>query len=109
MFNIVVSPAALKCLLEIESFKSMTMSSAEAAQYVDALFDRSLGAVAEDPARYRYTGFLTDKGLLLRERLDTDSEYRLIYDFNGETIEILLFISMKQDLEKALYRYLITR
>jgi hypothetical protein len=39
--------------------------------------------------------------------LDPDSEYRVIYDYDGQTVEILLFISMKQDLESALYRYLL--
>ena len=109
MFNVVVTPAALNCLLEIEFLKSLTMGAKDAAQYVDAMFDSSLAAVAEDPVRYRYNGLLADKGLLLRERLDIESDYRLIYDFDGETIEILLFVSMKQDLEKALYRYLITQ
>lgn len=42
---------------------------------------------------------------MLRERLDVESEYRVLYDFDGEHIEILLFISMKQDFDKILYRF----
>ena len=42
---------------------------------------------------------------MLRERLDVESEYRILYDFDGNNIDILLFISMKQDFNKQLYRY----
>ncbi|ANS45264.1 hypothetical protein [Serratia inhibens] len=52
---------------------------------------------------------LSGYGIQLRERLDTDSEYRVIYDCNDQTIEILIFVSMKQDLESALYRYLVVQ
>ncbi|AFE61333.1 hypothetical protein Q7S_25916 (plasmid) [Rahnella aquatilis HX2] len=42
---------------------------------------------------------------MLRERLDVEGEYRVLYDFDGTNIEILLFVSMKQDFGKLLYRY----
>jgi len=32
-------------------------------------------------------------------------KYRVLYDFDGTNIEILLFVSMKQDFGKLLYRY----
>lgn len=50
---------------------------------------------------------LSGCGVQLCERLDPDSEYRVIYDCDDKTIEILVFVSMKQDLESALYRYLV--
>ncbi|WP_447840820.1 hypothetical protein [Enterobacter bugandensis] len=59
----------------------------------------------QDSERYRYNVHLSDRGLMLRERLDVEGEYRVLYDFVGSTIEILLFISMKQDFSKTLCRY----
>ena len=75
--------------------------------FVDNLLLSSLAAIADDPARYRFNAVLAGMGVRLHERLDPDSEYRVIYDYDGQTVEILLFISMKQDLESALYRYLL--
>ncbi|PEH53877.1 hypothetical protein CRM81_11460 [Yersinia kristensenii] len=43
------------------------------------------------------------------ERRDPDSEYCVIYNYDGQTVEILAFVSMKQDLERVLYRYLMFR
>jgi len=54
---------------------------------------------------YRFNVYLSDRGLMLRARLDVEGEYCVLYDFDGTRIEILLFISMKQDFSKLLYRY----
>jgi hypothetical protein len=61
--------------------------------------------------RYRYNAMLADKGISIRERLDPDNQYRCLYDFDEQNgvIEILLFVSTKQDLEKMLYRYLVVK
>ena len=65
----------------------------------------------QDPDRYRYNAMLADKGISIRERLDPDNQYRCLYDFDEQNgvIEILLFVSTKQDLEKMLYRYLVVK
>ncbi|MNG94108.1 hypothetical protein D3C79_531070 [compost metagenome] len=110
--DIIVSPAAEWSLKDIESFKSGTIGPANAGEFVDNLLLSSLSslsAIAEDPTRYRFNAMLSGYGIQLRERLDTDSEYRVIYDCNDQTIEILIFVSMKQDLESALYRYLVVQ
>nr|AAG31734.1 unknown [Erwinia amylovora]AAG31738.1 unknown [Erwinia amylovora] len=65
----------------------------------------SVKNIKEEPRRYRFNAHLSERGLMLRERLDVESEYRVLYDFDGKHIEILLFISMKQDFDKQLYRY----
>jgi len=49
----------------------------------------------QDPEMYRYNVYLSDWGLMLRERLDAEGECRVLYDFDGCTIDILLFISIK--------------
>lgn len=103
--NLVVAPTAYQCLQDIESYKSSYIGKQPAADFVDNLFDESLHKICEDPERYRYNIWLQDRGMLLRERLDVDGEYRVLYDFDGHNIEILLFVSMKQDFEKQLYRY----
>ncbi|WP_394542015.1 hypothetical protein [Pantoea sp. SGAir0418] len=54
---------------------------------------------------YRDNFYLSDRGLMLREQLDVEAEYRVLYNFDGSPTDILLFISMKQDFSKALYRY----
>lgn len=108
-FSVTLSPAAEWSLLDIESFKIDSIGASRAAEFTDNLLISSVSAILEDPMRYRYNGLLADKGLLFRERLDPDNEYRAIYDVDGSRVIILLFISMKQDIEKMLYRYLITR
>lgn len=68
------------------------------------LTTESVANITEDPQRYRFNVYLSDRGLMLRERLDVEGEYRVLYDFDGTNIEILLFVSMKQDFGKSLYR-----
>lgn len=104
-YAVKIAPVALQCLQDIESFKSVTVGQSQAADFVEDLLTKSLALITEDPLRFRYNSDLSDRGLMLRERLDTKSEYRVLYDFDGKTIEILLFVSMKQDFTKLLYRY----
>lgn len=96
---------AYKCLEDIESYKSGTIGAQQSASFVDNLLMDSVANILEDPGRYRFNAHLSDRGLMLRERLDVESEYRVLYDFDGTNIEILLFASMKQDYGKLLYRY----
>ncbi|WP_186379235.1 type II toxin-antitoxin system RelE/ParE family toxin [Yersinia massiliensis] len=109
MPQIIIAPAAEWTLKDIESFKSGMMGPVKAAAFVDNLLISSITAISEDPTRYRFNSILSDSGVQFRERLDPDSEYRVIYDYDGQTVEILVFISMKQDLERTLYRYLMFR
>jgi mRNA-degrading endonuclease RelE of RelBE toxin-antitoxin system len=104
-FSVVVAPLAYQCLADIESYKSGTIGQQQAANFVDNLLTESVTNISEDPERYRFNVYLSDRGLMLRERLDVEGEYRVIYDFDGTHIEILLFVSMKQDFGKLLYRY----
>lgn len=104
-FLVEIAPVAYQCLQDIESYKSGTIGTQHAADLVDKLLMDSVKNIMEDPERYRFNAHLSDRGLMLRERLDVDSEYRVLYDFYGEQITILLFISMKQDFDKQLYRY----
>lgn len=104
-YLIEIAPMANQCLQDIESYKSGTIGTQRAAELVDKLLMDSVENIMEDPERYRFNAHLSDRGLMLRERLDVESEYRVLYDFNGEHIEILLFVSMKQDFDKILYRF----
>ncbi|WP_317692500.1 type II toxin-antitoxin system RelE/ParE family toxin [Serratia sp. UGAL515B_01] len=104
-FSVVVAPMAQHCLEDIESYKSATIGQLQAASFVDNLLTESVANITEDPQRYRFNAYLSDRGLMLRERLDVEGEYRVLYDFDGTNIEILLFVSMKQDFGKLLYRY----
>ncbi len=70
---------------------------------------KSAEVYSEDPVRYRFNSMLSDSGVQLCERLGPDSEYRVIYDYDEQTVEILAFVSIKQDLERFLYRYLMFR
>jgi len=104
-YQVLISPLAEQCLKDIESYKSGTVGAQQAATIVDNLLMESVAKIVQDPERYRYNVYLADRGLLLRERLDVDGEYRVLYDFDGSAIHILLVISMKQDFGKMLYRY----
>lgn len=104
-FSVVIAPMALQCLEDIESYKSGSIGQPQAAIFVENLLMESVANIMQDPKRYRFNAHLADRGLLLRERLDVDSEYRVLYDFDGTKMEILLFVSMKQDFGKLLYRY----
>lgn len=104
-FSIVVAPIAQQCLENIESYNSGTIGPQQAASFVDNLLIDSVTNIIQDPERYRFNVYLSDRGLMLRERLDVEGEYRVLYDFDGTNIEILLFVGMKQDFGKLLYRY----
>nr|WP_241391475.1 type II toxin-antitoxin system RelE/ParE family toxin [Serratia proteamaculans]ULG18726.1 hypothetical protein Puna18p_00084 [Serratia proteamaculans] len=104
-YAIVIAPMALQCLKDIESYKSGTVGAQQAASFIDNMLIESVANIIQDPVRYRFNVYLSDRGLMLRERLDVGGEYRVLYDFDGTNIEILLFVSMKQDFGKLLYRY----
>lgn len=108
-FNVVIAEAALWSLQDAESFKSNYIGSAQAAAWADGLLAASVKAISQDPVRYRHNAMLADKGISIRERLDVDDQYRCLYDVDEQNgvIEILLFVSTKQDLEKMLYRYFV--
>ncbi|MDF7663056.1 type II toxin-antitoxin system RelE/ParE family toxin [Erwiniaceae bacterium L1_54_6] len=105
LHQILIAPLAEQSLRDIESYKCGTVGAQQAASFVDNLLMESVRNIMQDPERYRYNVYLSDRGLMLRERLDVNGEYRVLYDYDGSTIEILLFISMKQDFGKTLYRY----
>ena len=104
-YRVLISPLAEQCLKDIESYKSGTVGAQQAATMVDNLLMESVTKIVQDPERYRYNVYLANRGLLLRERLDVDGEYRVLYDLDGSAIHILLVISMRQDFGKMLYRY----
>lgn len=104
-YQVLISPLAEQCLKDIESYKSGTVGAQQAATMVDNLLMESVTKIVQDPERYRYNVYLSDRGLMLRERLDVDGEYRVLYDFDGSAVHILLVISMRQDFGKLLYRY----
>nr|WP_226374790.1 type II toxin-antitoxin system RelE/ParE family toxin [Pantoea stewartii] len=92
-------------LRDIESYKSLTIGKQQAATFVDHLLMESVEKIMEDTERYHFNVLLSERGLMLRERLDLDGEFRVIYDFDGKNVEILLFVSMKQNFLNQLYRY----
>ncbi|WP_455845892.1 type II toxin-antitoxin system RelE/ParE family toxin [Pantoea agglomerans] len=104
-FNVIIAPMAVQSLSDIESYKSGFIGTQRAMELVDFLLDDAIEAIEKDPTRYRFNFLLQNRGMLLRERLDVENEYRVLYDFDGKNIEILMFVSMKQDFEKQLYRY----
>jgi plasmid stabilization system protein ParE len=104
-YQVVIAPLAEHCLREIESYKSGTVGAQQAAAFVDNLLMDSVEKILQDPERYRYNAYLSERGVMLRERLDTEGDYRVLYDLQGDTIQILLFVSMKQDFGNLLYRY----
>ncbi|KHT26605.1 hypothetical protein [Pectobacterium carotovorum] len=106
-YTIKVAPTAVWSLQDAESYKSHYIGIEQAATWSESLFLTSIQAISQDPARYRHNAILSAKGIALRERLSIEDDFRCLYDVDEEhrVIEILLFISMKQDLEKMLYRY----
>lgn len=110
-YTITLAETALWSLQDIESFKINCMNSKQAAKFIDNLLLSSLEAISEDPERYRPNQMLADKGVLIRERIDIDSQYRCLYEFDEQTNSaiILLFVSTQQDLEKTLYRYYVLK
>ena len=104
-YTIEVSEMAVQCLKDIESYKSDFIGAERAADLVDNLLNDSVTNIMEDPERYRFNPHLSELGLMVRERLDVETEHRVLYHFDGSHIEILLFVNMKQDFQKMLYRY----
>lgn len=104
---ITLTDTAFKSLQDIEFFKSQFIIGPDAAAiFIDSLLSRSISAISDDPQRYRFNGFLADKGIRIREWLDVDKEYRCFYHLSKPNkISILLYASMKEDFESALYRH----
>jgi hypothetical protein len=104
--SITLAETAVTSLQDLEFFKTQFIGNNEAAKLIDDLLLRSVSAISLDPARYRFNGILADKGIRIREWLDTDNEYRCFYD-DGDPcrVVILLYASMKEDFESALYRH----
>lgn len=108
-FRIAIAPMAEWTLKDIESYKIGTIGAKLAAEFVDNLLMNAVAAIMQDPLRYRFSHQLSQRGLNLRERLDPDSEYRVLYGFDGKTVQIMMFLSMKQDFVTTLYRYQILK
>lgn len=108
-YEVSVAEVAFWSLQDIESFNAPRFGTEQAADFVDSLLSESVEAIKEDPERYRFNARLADKGVKLRERITPDGKYLTLYDFDGKVVEILLFMSTKQDLEGLLHRYMIVR
>jgi len=108
-YEIEVAETALWSLQDIESFNAPRFGAQQAADFADNLLLESVAAIKEDPERYRFNASLADKGEKLRERITPDGKYLALYSFDGKTVEILLFMSTKQDLEGLLYRYMVIK
>ncbi|HDS1207844.1 TPA: type II toxin-antitoxin system RelE/ParE family toxin [Shewanella algae] len=107
--NTVISDVAIWTLEDIESFYTPYIGADRAADLTESLLRDTVSAIEEDPERYRFSARLADKGVRLRERITPDGQFTAIYDFDGETIEVLLFMSTKQDIESLLHRYMIVK
>lgn len=104
--TITLTETAVISLQDIEFFKSQFIGVDAAATFIESLLLRSVAAISEDPTRYRINGILADKGVRIHEWLDVENEYRCFYDQNNRSeISILLYASMKEDFESALYRH----
>ncbi|GIU13908.1 type II toxin-antitoxin system RelE/ParE family toxin [Shewanella morhuae] len=108
-YDVKVSEVALWSLQDIESFNAPRFGSEQVADFVDNLLLTSVKSIKEDPSRYRFNARLADKGVKLRERITSDGNYLILYDFDGKSVDILLFMSTKQDLEALLHRYMILK
>lgn len=105
-YAITLANTAVLSLQDIEFFKSQFVGEKAAAAFIDSLLLRSVAAISQDPTRYRINGTLADKGVRIREWLDVENEYSCFYDHNNhDEISILLYASMKEDFESALYRH----
>lgn len=104
--TIMLTETAVISLQDIEFFKSQFIGVDAAATFIESLLLRSVAAISEDPTRYRINGILADKGVRIHEWLDVENEYHCFYDHsNRSEISILLYASMKEDFESALYRH----
>lgn len=104
--SITLAETVATSLQNLAFFKAQVMGNNEAAKLIDGLLLRSVSAISLDPARDWFNGILADKGIRIREWPGTDNEYRCFYD-DGDPrrVVILLYASMKEDFESALYRH----
>lgn len=103
--EIIISPTAVWSLQEIESYKIRYIGAPQAAIFVDDMLSTTVSAVTQNPSLYRFNVELSDMGVQVREKLLHDGQYRALYTFDGQSIEVLLIISTKMDLINACYRY----
>lgn len=106
MYEVLLTETAFQCLADIESFKTATVGSEAAGQFVDHLLLETITKLQQDAKRYRYNSTLAEYGLALRERLDKN-EYRTLYEITDNTVNVLLILHTRQDLAVALWRHML--
>lgn len=97
--------AAEMCLSDIESLKITTLGAEAAAHFVDALLDDIVEHLENDPLRYRQNIQLAELGFDAREFLEPNG-YRTLYGVKEQVIDVWLVLHTRQDVEKALWRYM---
>ena len=107
MYQVRLTDTAIQCLFDVEFFKTTTLKNSKAAaEFTDALLQRTIKKIQNNPKQYKYNTTLAEYGLAVRERID-ESDHRILFEVNetDKTIYILLILHIRQDLLKALYRH----
>ncbi len=63
-YQLVIAPLAEQCLKDIESYKCGTVGAQQAAAFIDNPLMDSVEKISQDSERYRYNGYLSERGLL---------------------------------------------
>ncbi|MBK5074710.1 type II toxin-antitoxin system RelE/ParE family toxin [Budviciaceae bacterium CWB-B4] len=108
-YRLFIAETAYRSLEVIEDYQTALHGVAEAQKVADNLLSLSAKEIAESPLRYGYNHMATDKGLRLRQWYDKEQKHRVLYEITeNNEVYVLLYVSVKQDLEQLLYQLLIS-
>jgi toxin ParE1/3/4 len=106
MNQVVITQTAIDCALDIEDFNAPIIGRDEAQALAYSLIDDAEAHLSENPLRFRACAEIADYGLDVRERIDSRG-YRTLFSVTEGTVEVLLILHQRQDIQGALYRHLV--
>lgn len=106
MYQVKITQTAIDCALDIEDFNTPRIGRDEAQALAFSLIDDAEVHLSESPQRFRVCAEMADYGLEVRERIDGRG-YRTLFLVTEGTVEVLLILHQRQDIQGALFRHLV--
>ncbi|AWA05056.1 type II toxin-antitoxin system RelE/ParE family toxin [Aeromonas hydrophila] len=109
MFNVSITQTAIECALDIEAFNTPKLGQDKAQALAESLLDNAEEHLSENPMRFRVCPLLASFGVVIRERID-DRRYRTLFSVDEVkgSVEVLLILHERQDIQGALTRHLLS-
>lgn len=112
MPNVNITQTAIDCAIDIESFNTSRLGQIAAQELAESLIDDAQEHLSHDPMRFRVCPATADFGVVIRERIDSRG-FRTLFEVTEGTedtegtVEVLLILHQRQNIQDALSRHLL--